>query len=365
MKHPHKITALILTTAMILPMATSFTGCSSTGGGIVLTEATTISPEEEASAAAEEFMKTLISRDYDSLNKISDPKSLEDRISEDEILSMVNEGHEQGAIDEDEAEMISNIFDFSDKEAGDIMTHRNDIRAVDATFSLREAIDYMLGQHNSRFPVYQDNIDNIRGILNLRDAVKYLHQHPEDGAKRVGSIAGILRTPIYVPETKDIDDLFRQMQKEKQQMVIVIDEYGQTSGIASMEDILEEIVGNIMDEYDIDEHHITATGNKNEFIVDGRAELSELTKVFGIRFEDERFETVNGFMMAAMDRVPQPGDKFSVEYEGFRFRILSVKDRQVSKVMMTRLPRTAPGKAETRQDAGKPAEEEKNSSKVT
>ena len=291
--------------------------------------------------------------------------SMREDVTEKELRSMVSDGQQQGVIEKTEAEMISNIFDFSDKEAGDIMTHRNDIRAVDATFSLREAIDYMLGQHNSRFPVYQDNIDNIRGILNLRDAVKYLHQHPEDGAKRVGSIAGILRTPIYVPETKDIDDLFRQMQKEKQQMVIVIDEYGQTSGIASMEDILEEIVGNIMDEYDIDEHHITATGNKNEFIVDGRAELSELTKVFGIRFEDERFETVNGFMMAAMDRVPQPGDKFSVEYGGFRFRILSVKDRQVSKVMMTRLPRTAPGKAETRQDAGKPAEEEKNSSKVT
>lgn len=269
--------------------------------------------------------------------------SMREDVTEKELRSMVSDGQQQGVIEKTEAEMISNIFDFSDKEAGDIMTHRNDIRAVDATFSLREAIDYMLSQHNSRFPVYQDNIDNIRGILNLRDAVKYLNQHPEDGAKRIGSISRILRTPIYVPETKDIDDLFRQMQKEKQQMVIVIDEYGQTSGIASMEDILEEIVGNIMDEYDIDEHHITATGNKNEFIVDGRTELSELTKVFGLRFEDERFETVNGFMMSMMDRVPQPGDKFSVEYQGFRFRILSVKERQVSKVMMTRIQKAAAG----------------------
>lgn len=285
--------------------------------------------------------------------------SMREDVTEKELRSMVSDGQQQGVIEKTEAEMISNIFDFSDKEVGDIMTHRNDIRAVDATFSLREAIDFMLGQHNSRFPVYQDNIDNIRGILNLRDAVKYLHQHPEDGAKRVGSIARILRTPVYVPETKDIDDLFRQMQKEKLQMVIVIDEYGQTSGITSMEDILEEIVGNIMDEYDIDENHITATGNKNEFIVDGRTELSELSKVFGIRFEDARFETVNGFMMAEMDRVPQPGDKFSVEYGGFRFRILSVKDRQVSKVMMTKLPKAAgitpPGRAEIAANAGDPA----------
>lgn len=274
--------------------------------------------------------------------------SVREDVTEKEIRSMVSDGQQQGVIEKTEAEMITNIFEFSDKEAGDIMTHRNDIRAVDATFSLREAIDYMLSQHNSRFPVYRDNIDNIRGILNLRDAVKYLSQHPDEGARQIGSIDRILRTPVYVPETKDIDDLFRQMQKEKTQMVIVIDEYGQTSGIASMEDILEEIVGNIMDEYDIDEHHITATGNKNEFIVDGRTELSELSKVFGMTFEDTRFETVNGFMMSKMDRVPSPGEKFQVEYQGFRFRILSVKDRQVSKVMLTRLPQAARSQEESR-----------------
>jgi CBS domain containing-hemolysin-like protein len=257
-------------------------------------------------------------------------------VTEEEIRSIVHEGHEQGVIQQTEAEMIANIFEFSDKEAENIMTPRNDMIAIDGSTPLGDAVRFMLQQHNSRFPVYADNIDNIRGIVHMRDAVKYKEEHPGEVTKPIGRISEILREAIVVPETKSIDDLFRQMQKKKAQMVIVIDEYGQTSGLIAMEDILEEIVGNIMDEYDVDETHITPTGNKNEFIIDGRTPLEELTERFGLHFDD-RYETLNGFMMSEMDRVPEPNDHFVTEYQGYRFKLLSVKDRQVQRVLLTRL----------------------------
>ena len=258
-------------------------------------------------------------------------------VTEEEIRSMLNEGHEQGVIDQSEAEMITNIFEFSDKEACDIMTHRRDMIALDGAKTLSDVLSEMLQLHNSRFPVYRDNIDDIIGILHFRDAVRFREEHPQACGQSIGSLHGLLREAEFVPETKDIDDLFRQMQRHKTQMVIVIDEYGQTAGLIAMEDILEEIVGNIMDEYDVDENHITATGNKNEFILDGQTPLRELTERFGIVFEDDRFETVNGFLMAQMDKVPDSSDHFTTDYGGFRFHVLSVADRQAQRVLLTRL----------------------------
>ncbi len=258
-------------------------------------------------------------------------------VTEEEIRSIVHEGRQLGVLDQSESEMISNIFEFNDKEANEIMTHRNDIIAIDASKPLQEAVTYMLGERNSRFPVYEENIDNIKGIVHMRDAVKYKEDHPEDVSRPLGDLPDVVREAVFVPETKNIDDLFRQMQAQKTQMVIVIDEYGQTSGIVAMEDILEEIVGNILDEYDVDENHIQPTSNKNEFIIDGRTPLEDLEDRFELKFDDDRFETLNGFIMSRMDRVPTPNDRFTCEFGGFRFRILSVSDRQVQRVLLTRL----------------------------
>ena len=262
---------------------------------------------------------------------------LQSDVTEDEIRSMLNEGHEQGVIDQSEAEMITNIFEFSDKEASDIMTQRGDLNMIDVSQTLGDAIAYMLEAHNSRYPVFEENIDNIVGMLYFRDAILFREEHPDALNMPVKACPGLIRDAAFIPETRNIDDLFRQMQKEKVQMVIVIDEYGQTSGLIAMEDILEEIVGNIMDEYDVEEKHITATSDKNEFIIDGRTPLEDLTDRFGIVFEDDRFETVNGFLMSQMDRVPEPNERFATDYGGFRFRVLSVADRQVQRVMLTRL----------------------------
>lgn len=257
-------------------------------------------------------------------------------VTEEEIISMVNEGHEQGVLLATEAEMITKIFEFGDKEAQDIMTHRKNILAIDKETSLSEALDYMLKESKSRFPVYEENIDHIIGILHFRDAMR-AHRSPENLSLPVGDIEGLIRETMYVPETKNIDDLFRNMQQTKTQMVIVVDEYGQTMGLIAMEDILEEIVGNIMDEYDEDEEYIEETENADEYIIEGMTPLEELEERFAISFEEEEFETLNGFLIAKMDKIPEEGEEFSVNVGGYEFKILSVENRMIKSVLVTKI----------------------------
>lgn len=187
-------------------------------------------------------------------------------VTEEEIINMVNEGHEQGIIQASEAEMISNIFEFGDKEAQDIMTHRNNIVALDGSMPLQDALDFLAEGKNSRYPVYEENIDHIVGILYLKDALRYHHAQDKQYSS-IGQLDDLLREPVYIPQTRNIDELFRQMQSGKLQMVIVVDEYGQTAGLVTMEDILEEIVGNILDEYDEEEDFIEEKGN-DEYIIE-------------------------------------------------------------------------------------------------
>lgn len=275
-------------------------------------------------------------------------KADESDVTEEEIISMVNEGHEQGLIQASEAEMISNIFEFGDKEAQDIMTHRNNIVAIDSETILEDAISFMLGEKNSRYPVYEENIDHIIGILHLKDAMRF-HVDDDKLDCPLGSITGLMREPVFVPQTKHIDELFQEMQAEKLQMVIVVDEYGQTDGLVAMEDILEEIVGNIMDEYDEDIEYIEAKG-EDEYVIDGRTKLEELEERFGITFEDEEFETLNGFLISRLDKIPEPDEQFDVDYGGFNFKILLVENKMIQSVLVTRLSE------EQREDTGETAE---------
>lgn len=254
------------------------------------------------------------------------------------IISMVSEGQEQGVLQETEADMISNIFEFSDKEAQDIMTNRNAMVAIDANMTLKEAVGFMMDTNNSRFPVYLDDIDHIIGIMHIRDAMKKLSEETEKDFP-IRKIKGLLRQPKFVPETRNIDSLFHNMQSSKTQMVVVIDEYGQTAGLVSMEDILEEIVGNIMDEYDEDENYIKPTKNRDEFIVEGSTPIEVLEKKFEMSFGELEFETLNGFLISKLDRIPEEDDEFSVEVNGYSFTILSVGNHMVQSVLMKKLPR--------------------------
>ena len=264
------------------------------------------------------------------------PDESEEDVTEEEIISMVNEGHEQGVLLATEAEMITNIFELGDKEARDIMTHRSNILAIDRTVSLSDAIDYMLSESKSRFPVYEENIDHIVGILHFRDAMR-AYKISGNINLPVGEITGLLRDAMFVPETKNIDGLFRTMQQTKTQMVIIIDEYGQTSGLLAMEDILEEIVGNIMDEYDEDEAHIAETENDDEYIMDGLTRLEELTEKFGLSFGEQEFDTINGFMISKMDKIPEEDEQFSIDVGGYEFKLLAVETRMIKSVLVSKL----------------------------
>lgn len=256
-------------------------------------------------------------------------------VTEEEIISMVNEGHELGVLEAGEVEMITNIFEFGDKKASDIMTHRNNIMAIDSTTPFKDALGFMLKESNSRYPVYEENLDHIIGVLYLKDAMR-IHTSDESLNQPVGTVEGLAREPVFVPETKNIDDLFRSMQSEKNQMVIVMDEYGQTSGLVTMEDILEEIVGNIMDEYDPEENHIEEKG-ENEYVIEGMTKLEDLESRFGISFGETEFETLNGYMISKLDRIPDEDESSEVEVDGYLFKIVKVEKNVIQSVLVTKV----------------------------
>ena len=267
-----------------------------------------------------------------------DPKSLEDEVTEDEILSMVNEGQEQGAIDTDEAEMISNIFELDDKQADDIMTHRGDIDCLDSSLTLDEAIRYMVSAPNSRFPVYEGSIDNITGALYLKDAMLF-HMKEQYNKEKIGQIPHLLREVKFIPETIDIDVLFRQMQESRKQMAIVVNEYGETSGLVTMEDILEEIVGNILDEYDLEEKLI-AKARDGHLRMNGKALLEDVWKVLDTMVEQDDYDTLSGYLTQKLGHIPTEDDRgfVIIDHElGYRFKILSINGTMIGWLDVSRI----------------------------
>lgn len=263
------------------------------------------------------------------------PENDEGDVTEEEIIHMVNEGHEQGLIEASEAEMISNIFEFHDKEAQDIMTHRNSIIALDGNMLLADAVDFVLNGKQSRYPVYEENIDHIIGILHLKDVLRY-HADSERLSMPLCNVQDLLREPEFIPLTRNIHELFKNMQSEKMQMVIVIDEYGQTAGLVAMEDILEEIVGNILDEYDEEEEYIEEKG-EDEYIIEGKTPLEELEDRFHISFEEEEFETLNGFLISKMDKIPEENEEFEIVVDGYLFKLLAVEHKMIQSVLVKKL----------------------------
>lgn len=261
------------------------------------------------------------------------PKDEFENVTEEEIKSMVNEGHEQGVIESSEAEMIANIFEFGGKEAQDIMTHRKSIILIDGEMTLKETVDFILKQNNSRFPVYLDDIDNIIGVLHLKDTM-ILSADKELADKKIKDIRGFLRKAVFIPETRKIDVLFRSMQSTQTHLVIVIDEYGQTSGIITMEDILEEIVGNILDEYDVAEKNILSRKD-NVFVVKGMVPIDELEETTGLTFEEDDYETLNGFLISQLDRIPKEDERPEITVDGVLYKVLNVENKMISLVKIT------------------------------
>ena len=230
--------------------------------------------------------------------------------------------------------MITNIFEFDDKEAADIMTHRKSMVALDGETTLAEAMAFVVKEAvNSRFPVYEEDIDNIVGILHMRDMLAFAEKR-EDLDKPISKIPGLLREAHFIPETKNINALFKEMQSEKIHIEIVVDEYGQTAGLVTMEDILEEIVGNIMDEYDKEEPDIVERGN-GAFLLSGQAPLDDVEDALKIEFEEEdrdNFDTLNGFLISRLGHLPEENERAEVTYGNYVFRILKAENKVIRTV---------------------------------
>lgn len=274
-----------------------------------------------------------------SLKALFNKKNNEDQADavEEEILSIIEEGHEQGAILPDEAELISNVFEFGDKEARDVMTPRQKIVGIEENTEIKEALNIMLENRYSRYPIYEEDVDNIVGILHIKEAVAaYL----TDDRQTVGSLVG---KPYYIHPTQKIRKLFNRMQADKIHMAIVVDEYGQTEGIVAMEDILEVIVGDILDEHDEEENDIMKMAAGDGYMVKGSTNLEELVDLFGIRFPDEDIDTVNGFMLYEYGRLPEEQDTIEISYQGFLFEAMEREDRMIRKVRIRKIPEILQG----------------------
>lgn len=262
-------------------------------------------------------------------NKENENSALEEQV-EEEIMSMVSEGHEQGVIQEDEAEMINNIFEFGDKEARDVMSPRQKLEGIDAGLSLEEAMNIMLESGFSRYPLYQDDLDNIIGVLHLKDAMRYYMKDKEV------ALSEIAREPYFVPPTQNIQKLLKDMQRTKVHMAIVVDEYGQTEGIVALEDILEEIVGNILDEYDEEEHDVIRLGQKDSYLMRGMARLEEIAELLEIDFPDEAIDTLNGFLLYELGRLPIDGEDINIIYQNYLFHPIDIHDKMIVQVKVTK-----------------------------
>ena len=258
-----------------------------------------------------------------------DPHSLEDEVTEEEIRLMVDAGE----INLNEKEMINNIFEFDNLEVADIMTHRTEIVGIELESTFEEILELVQSERYTRYPVYDDSIDDIVGIIHLRDLLRY------DKYENLGAfdIKNLIREPYFVPDSKQTDELFRELQKNKTHIAVVIDEYGGTAGIVTMEDLIEEIMGNIMDEYDGEEkEHELVEVHTGEYLVDGSMDIEDLEEALDIGLPIEDFDTVSGFVISELGRIPTQEDitedTSDVRFNGYVFSILEIDEKVVSKI---------------------------------
>lgn len=257
-----------------------------------------------------------------------DPNAASENVTEEEIRMMVDLGEEKGTIEIAEKEMIENVFDFNNITASEVMTHRKDIIGISKNATLDEILVLMEEEKYTRFPIYEDDIDNIIGMLHSKDVIKYLNN--KNGLKF--KIDDIMRPIYFVPDSKMIDDIFRELQKNKMYMAAVVDEYGGTAGILTIEDLTEQIVGNIFDEYDSEEPIDFIALDENTQLVEGTVNLVEVEKKFDKKLPADEYDTLGGFIMGHLGFVPEEGDRPEFEFNGLLFKVEEVVEKRITKV---------------------------------
>ncbi len=257
-----------------------------------------------------------------------DPNEEDEEVTEEEIRMMVDVGEEKGTIHENEKEMINNIFEFNNKTVGDIMTHRTDIAALPINETLENVIAFVKQEKYSRIPVYEDDIDNIVGVMHSKYLIDYLSN---GNSNNDFNLSSIIRKPYFVPISKKTDELFAELQKSNTHLAIIIDEYGGTAGIVTLEDLLEEIVGNIFDEDDEVERDIEKQDN-NTFIINGTTSLDVVSEFLNVPLPIDEYDTLSGFIIGELGRIPNKGDDLTLEYNNLIFKVKELDDKRIAKV---------------------------------
>ena len=251
----------------------------------------------------------------------------EETVTEEEIRMMVDVGEEKGTIDKEESQMINNVFEFDDKVVSEIMIPRNDIYALDEDLTISQALDKIVNDKDfrySRIPVYNENIDEITGIVYIKDILM------SEKDKRV-KIKSLKKEAYFVPEIKPINELFEELRKNRKQIAIVIDEYGGTAGLVTMEDILEEIVGEIYDEYDLVEVPYKQI-NDRTYIISGGLSIDDVEKILDIEIPEGEYDTISGYLINELGKIPEENEKAKVETEDVIYKIEKIKERRILKI---------------------------------
>ncbi len=227
--------------------------------------------------------------------------------------------------------MIQNIFDFSDTTVDEIMTHRTEISALNVKSTRSQLIEFVQKEQFTRYPVYEGNIDHIVGTIHVKDLLKYLDK-PEEKF----SLKSLLRPPYFVPESKKTAELFREMQKQKNHIAIILDEYAGTAGIVTIEDLIEEIVGNISDEYDEDEDLIKQI-NDHTYEIDGLLNINDVEDILEANLPVEDYDTLSGFILGQLGRFPEENEKIEINYNDYKFEIMDIDNKIITKVRVTKI----------------------------
>jgi CBS domain containing-hemolysin-like protein len=280
--------------------------------------------DEESDRGLQRWLKTVFRR----LGRLDRPQDLEK-----EIQQLIDEGEERGVISEDEGEMIQSIFSFRDTVAREIMVPRPDAVFARDDISIGEIIEHIISSGHSRIPIFNDNIDNIIGIVHAKDLLQYWGTQDTP-------VREIVRPPYFIPETKKISELLKDLRDKKSHMAIVIDEYGGTAGILTLEDIIEEIIGDIMDEYDSEVKQIVEQ-HDGSILVDARLDVEDLEDYLHIEFPEGKFESVGGFIINVLGKVPDVNEK--VIFQNLEMIIDAADSRKIEKIRIRRLSSEEPG----------------------
>lgn len=250
----------------------------------------------------------------------------EDTVTEEEIKMLIDQGEEKGTIKEEEKELINNVFEFNDITVSEIMRHRKDIFAVDINISQEELIEELSDEEYrySRIPVYDETIDEIKGILYIKDVLKNIN-------KKNFKVKNVMKEAYFVSQNRLINEVFKELQKNKIQMAIIIDEYGGTAGIVTMEDILEELVGDIFDEYDEEEKEFEQVDN-NTYLLSGSMTIYDVNKLLNIGIPEGDYDTISGYLLEKLGRIPEDEETPIIETETVTYKIQEYEDKRILKI---------------------------------